>query len=116
MPAHLGLAGIAAGFAAVCTLLAAAATPWSATALLAAAGFGYGALIAWIPAAIARLAPPAAARPAFGRVFTAWGLAGLAGPWIAGLLFEQSGSYRLALLLAAALAFAAAIIAGSRRI
>ncbi|MDE0787334.1 MAG: hypothetical protein OSB06_01525, partial [SAR324 cluster bacterium] len=38
----------------------------------------------------------------YGRVFTAWGLAGLVGPWLAGLLYDVTGDYTLALLVAAA--------------
>ena len=39
----------------------------------------------------------------YGRVFTAWGAAGLLGPWLAGVLFDLSGDYRIALLVAAAI-------------
>jgi len=74
-------------------------------------GFAYGGTIAAYPAAIAKLAGPQASARIYGRVFTAWGVAGLLGPWLAGLLFDASGSYRLALGLAAAIALGSAATA-----
>jgi len=41
---------------------------------------------------------------AYGRVFTAWGLAGLLAPWTAGRIFDVSGGYDAAMLVAAAVA------------
>jgi OFA family oxalate/formate antiporter-like MFS transporter len=40
----------------------------------------------------------------YGRVFTAWGSAGVLGPLIAGSLFDWTGSYQMALFVAGALA------------
>ncbi len=71
---------------------------------LAAVGFAYGAIIAVYPAAIARRFGVLAGVRIYGRVFTAWGTAGLLAPWAAGLLFDLSGSYRAALIAAAVLA------------
>jgi hypothetical protein len=68
-------------------------------------GIAYGASIAVYPAVINQIY--GAAGPAvYGAVFTAWGMAGLAGPWLAGSLFSLSGSYRLPLLVGALLAMA----------
>lgn len=47
--------------------------------------------------------PEQAAR-IYGRIFTAWGVAGLLAPWMAGLLFDSTGAYLAALLCAAAVA------------
>ncbi len=71
---------------------------------LALVGFAYGAIIAVYPAAIARRFGAVAGVKIYGRVFTAWGVAGLLAPWAAGLLFDASGSYRVTLLAAALLA------------
>lgn len=92
--------------------LSAAALAWLALgaegavllAGLALVGFAYGAVIAVYPAAIARRYGAVAGVKVYGRVFTAWGTAGLLAPWAAGLLYEGSGSYRMALLGACALA------------
>lgn len=66
-------------------------------------GGSYGALIAVYPVAVSdRFGPRASAR-IYGRVFTAWGLAGLVGPWGAGALFDMFGNYSLATALASAI-------------
>ena len=64
-------------------------------------GFAYGGTIAAYPAVIAKLYGMAAGPRIYGRVFTAWGTAGLLGPWFAGYLFSVSGNYNIALLTAA---------------
>lgn len=74
---------------------------------LAVIGFAYGALIAAYPSVIAKISGPASAG-VYGRVFTAWGLAGLTAPAAAGAIFEATGEYAAALIAAAALAVVAA--------
>ena len=64
-------------------------------------GFAYGAIIAVYPAAVTAHYGAARSARVYGRVFTAWGLAGLAGPWLAGALYDLSGTYSVALGLAA---------------
>jgi OFA family oxalate/formate antiporter-like MFS transporter len=64
-------------------------------------GFAYGGTIAAYPAAIAKLFHGKDIAKIYGRVFTAWGCAGLLGPWLAGYLFDISKDYQLALLAAA---------------
>ncbi len=82
---------------------------------LALVGFAYGAIIAVYPAAIAQRYGAVAGVKVYGRVFTAWGAAGLLAPWAAGLLFEESGNYRLALLGAAALAIVSLVTSANLR-
>ena len=74
-------------------------------------GFAYGAIIAVTPYAVARFYGPERYPAAYGRVFTAWGLAGLAAPSLAGLLYDLSGGYQAALLVAALAAGVASGIA-----
>jgi OFA family oxalate/formate antiporter-like MFS transporter len=76
-------------------------TPVIAIAALAVIGFAYGAIIAVYPYAVSYYVGAMAAARVYGLVFTAWGIAGLAGPWIAGYVFDVSGSYSTALWLAA---------------
>ncbi|MGB0504707.1 MAG: MFS transporter [Pikeienuella sp.] len=64
-------------------------------------GFAYGGTIAAYPAAIARLYGMANSARVYGRVFTAWGLAGLIGPWLAGWLYDWNSNYEIALYVAA---------------
>jgi OFA family oxalate/formate antiporter-like MFS transporter len=66
-------------------------------------GMAYGALIVVYPAAIASLFGAVPAVKVYGRVFTAWGAAGLAAPWLAGYLFDRLGGYSLAMALAGGL-------------
>ena len=63
-------------------------------------GYSYGALIAVYPVAISDIFGTEAAPRIYGQIFTAWGLAGLAGPWLSGWLFDQTKSYKLALIIA----------------
>lgn len=64
-------------------------------------GFAYGGTIAAYPATISKLFGMQQSARVYGRVFTAWGCAGLLGPWLAGTLFDWTGDYRPALYLAA---------------
>ncbi len=73
-------------------------------------GFTYGALIAIYPATIAKMFGQLRGPRVYGRVFTAWGTAGLFGPWFAGYLFDLNGDYTVALLTAAALGLLSAIV------
>ena len=71
----------------------------------------YGAIIAVYPAVVRDRYGPDGYPAAYGRVFTAWGVAGLIGPLGAGTLFDATGGYRLPLLLAALAAVASALVA-----
>ncbi len=98
---------------ATATGLAIAATGASAIFVLAALaliGMCYGATISLFPALIAKRFGPEKGPSIYGRVFTGWGLMGLCAPWIAGALFDQTGSYQTPLFVAAALAIVSAFI------
>lgn len=74
-------------------------------------GFAYGGTIAAWPSLIAKRFGETHSARVYGRVFTAWGAAGLAGPWLAGRLYDGFGDYRAALLVAAMFAGISAMIA-----
>ncbi len=78
--------------------------PAAAIALLALVELSYGGIIVLYPVAVTRMAGPALGPVVYGRVFTCWGVAGFAGPWLAGLLFEATGGYDAAFVMAAAIA------------
>ena len=78
---------------------------------LAIIGLAYGAIIASYPSSIAKLFGTVEGARIYGRVFTAWGTAGLAAPSLAGYLYDYSGDYQTALLTAAALAFVSTMAA-----
>lgn len=67
---------------------------------LAIIGFSYGATIAAYPAFVGRVFGSANGIRVYGRIFTAWGIAGLVGPVLARYLYEFSGNYELTLILA----------------
>jgi len=77
---------------------------------LAFAGFSYGALIAIYPVAIAEHFGARASARIYGQVFTAWGLAGLVGPWVSGWLFDITGSYRWSLSFAILLSLVSCLV------
>lgn len=108
------LIGMASIGAVILAVLGAGSPRLSLGALVAGlvtVGAFYGATIAVMPALIAKRYGPALSAAVYGRVFTAWGAAGLAAPWIAGVLFEWDGHYGSAFLWAAALSALAAILA-----
>lgn len=92
-------------------LLALRAEP-SVLAMLGLIGLVYGAVISVYPAVIARRFGVAAGVPIYGKVFTAWAVAGICGPVLAGALFDATGGFQVALGIAALLALASSLIAG----
>lgn len=91
-------------------LLLIVASHWAIVlAGLAFVGFAYGALIAAYPAAIAALFGTVRGVAVYGRVFTAWGLAGLAGPWLAGAIHDRFQDYFYALVVAGLLGVGSAV-------
>ena len=105
------LAGLPLISAAALGLLAAVEGAAAAIGALALVGFAYGAIIAVFPVVTARYFEMTLYAKAYGRIFTAWGLAGLGAPWLAGRLYDLSGGYTVALLLAAVAALGAALLA-----
>ena len=118
-----GVQSIALLLLPACAAVAVVASAVDAGALalflaLAVIGFSYGGLIAAYPAMIIKNFGADASPRIYGRIFTAWGTAGLLAPWAAGALFDWQQSYLLALHLAAALALVSTAAAGlaSRRL
>ncbi len=101
MAAHLVSATALAGLA----LLPSAAT---AVAALALVGLSYGLLSGAYPSALGFYYGVVNYGRMLGRLITAWGIAGLLAPWLAGAVYDASGGYTLAVVLAgtaAAIAF-----------
>jgi hypothetical protein len=97
-------------------LVASAVDPKVALAGLCACGVAYGALIAVVPLVLRSRFGAARFSQTFGVVFTAWGSAGLLGPFVGGVLYDQTGSYLLALALGAgSAAIALGLLAGFPR-
>jgi len=70
----------------------------------------YGAFIAIYPTMIANIFGKERSAWAYGKVFTAWGFAGLSAPLLASWLYQQNNSYNIALLTAALLAALSAMM------
>jgi MFS family permease len=71
--------------------------------LLLLCGIAYGALIAVVPVIVRNLHGDAAFKAVFGRMFSAWGMAGLLAPAVAGSMYDATGNYTSALEAAIAL-------------
>ena len=70
----------------------------------------YGAIIAIYPTLVNHLVGPDLSAKVYGRVFTAWGAAGLLAPSLAGWLYEQNNNYDAAILLTLAMSIASLIV------
>jgi len=81
-------------------------------ASLTAVGICYGAIIAIYPVAVLVKFGPESSAQAYGRVFIAWGSAGICAPWLAGWLFDVTHGYTTAFLIAI---FAALLSTGFAR-
>ena len=68
------------------------------------------ALFTLFPATCLQFYGPTAQGSNYGLLFTAWGLAGFAGPWIGGYLKDMTGSYYMPFLCAAGLCALGTII------
>lgn len=83
---------------------------FSLLAALGLTGLCYGVLIAVIPAEVRRRSGPNRFAADYGRVFSAWGVAGLAGPVVAGTLYDLSQGYGVALAGASALSLLSVLL------
>jgi len=64
-----------------------------------------------IPVEVRRVAGAGDFARTYGRIFTAWGLAGLAAPYLAGVFYDRYGDYTFALIVAAVLSVTSALLA-----
>ena len=78
---------------------------------LASAALVYGMFASTIPVEVRRVAGTDDFARTYGRIFTAWGLSGLAAPYVAGLFYDAYGDYSFALNCAAVLSCISACIA-----
>ena len=70
----------------------------------------YGAVIAIYPTLVSHIVGSNLSAAVYGRVFTAWGTAGLLSPSIAGWLYEQNNNYNSSILLTLIISIVAVII------
>lgn len=79
---------------------------------LALVALGYGIMASAIPIMVQRQFGAANFPRYFSLAFTAWGLAGLTAPWLAGVLFDMSGSFFSAIQLALVVTVVCAALLG----
>ena len=70
----------------------------------------YGAVIAIYPTLVNHFVGSDLSAKIYGRVFTAWGAAGLISPSLAGWLFEKNNNYDTSILFALSLSFIAVLL------
>lgn len=88
-------------FSALCLfVLAVSPAAHLSVGILSLIGLTYGAIIAVYPYAINFQFGEFEGPRVYGRVFTAWGLAGLFGPLLAGTLYDHTGNYAWSLTVA----------------
>ncbi|MCX7983208.1 MAG: OFA family MFS transporter [Syntrophales bacterium] len=80
---------------------------WVVAALI---GWNYGAMFTLFPATTLQFYGPTAQGSNYGLLFTAWGLAGFAGPWVGGWLKDITGTYYVPFICAAVMCAVATII------
>jgi MFS family permease len=85
-----------------CLLLAFLPSVWMAIAMLSLVGLVYGANASLYPISVTLYYGREHLAKVFGVLMTAWGIAGLTAPWLAGLIFDATGQYTYAILAAAA--------------
>lgn len=73
-------------------------------------GWNYGAMFTLFPATCLAYFGPTAQGSNYGLLFTAWGFAGFAGPWVGGWLKDFSGTYYIPFIVSAVVCAISVII------
>lgn len=88
---------------------------WALWAVAAFIGWNYGAMFTLFPATCLQYFGPTAQGSNYGLLFTSWGLAGFAGPYVGGWLKDVTGTYHTPFIVAAiVVAVSVAIVAAIR--
>lgn len=77
-----------------------ASSPVSVTIGIIVVALGYGAVASTIPALVSAIYGKAHFARVFSFVFSAWGVAGLVAPWLAGALHDTTGDFLMAVRIA----------------
>lgn len=83
---------------------------WALWAISAIIGWNYGAMFTLFPASCLQFYGPTAQGSNYGLLFTAWGFAGFAGPWVGGFLKDSTGAYYIPFICGAVLCAVGAVI------
>ncbi len=83
---------------------------WALWAVAALIGWNYGSMFTLFPATCLQYFGPTAQGSNYGLLFTAWGFAGFAGPWVGGWLKDASGTYLAPFAIAGGMVAMAVVI------
>lgn len=83
---------------------------WALWLVAALIGWNYGAMFTLFPATCLQFYGPTAQGSNYGLLFTAWGFAGFAGPWVGGWLKDSTGTYYVPFICGAVVCAIAALI------
>ncbi len=92
-------------------LFAGYSTPLAISIGTALAGIGYGALLSLFPSVVADYYGVKNFGGNYGVLYTAWGVSGIIGPIIAGIVVDSTGTYDLAYMISAGLLAVALVLA-----
>jgi len=96
--------------AAMLLLFPAGGAYWALWAVAALIGWNYGSMFTLFPATCLQYFGPTSQGSNYGLLFTAWGFAGFAGPYVGGWLKDSSGAYYAPFVIAAVMVALAVIL------
>ncbi len=96
--------------AAMVLLFPAASLAWAIWLIAALIGWNYGGMFTLFPASCLHYFGPTAQGSNYGLLFTVWGFAGFAGPWVGGYLKDVTGTYYMPFLIGAAVCAVSVLI------
>jgi MFS transporter, OFA family, oxalate/formate antiporter len=102
------LAAMYAGLGLMFVLWLSSSAYWLLAVFAIVFGACYGAYVALLPSIVMDLYGPRSLSGIIGCLYTGCGIGTLLGPWLAGVAFDSTGTYQLAMLCGAAFSFAAA--------
>lgn len=88
---------------------------WALWAVAALIGWNYGSMFTLFPATCLQYFGPTAQGSNYGLLFTAWGFAGFAGPWVGGWLKDASGIYLVPFAIAGGMVALAVVLLALNR-
>ena len=86
---------------------------WIASLAIGACGLTYGLNAVALPVIVSRLYGQKLFAEVYGKVFTAWGVAGILAPWLAGRLYDATGGYAASLAVSLVVSLVAALAAAT---
>jgi OFA family oxalate/formate antiporter-like MFS transporter len=83
---------------------------WALWIVAALIGWNYGGMFTLFPASCLSYYGPTAQGSNYGLLFTAWGFAGFAGPWVGGYLKDVTGTYYVPFIVGSVVVFISVLV------